>query len=63
MREHLGGVMDNLLAATKMEALDRARSEVAARRIELARRPIVCDAMRRGSRARPPNPARRKRSR
>jgi GntR family transcriptional repressor for pyruvate dehydrogenase complex len=38
MREHLGRVIDNLLTATEIDALQQARSEVAARRSELARR-------------------------
>lgn len=38
MREHLGQVIDNLLTATEIDALERARNEVAARRTELARR-------------------------
>jgi GntR family transcriptional regulator, hexuronate regulon transcriptional repressor len=38
MRDHLGRVIEDLLAATEMEALQKARSETAARRVELARR-------------------------
>ncbi|WP_269714198.1 FadR/GntR family transcriptional regulator [Caulobacter sp. NIBR2454] len=38
MRDHLGRVIEDLLAATEMEALQKARSETAARRTELARR-------------------------
>lgn len=41
MREHLGRVIDNLLTATEIDALERARSEVAARRVELARRSAI----------------------
>lgn len=41
MREHLGRVIDNLLTATEIDALERARNEVAARRIELARRSAI----------------------
>lgn len=41
MREHLGRVIDNLLTATEIDALERARSEVAARRTELARRSAI----------------------
>jgi GntR family transcriptional repressor for pyruvate dehydrogenase complex len=38
MREHLERVIDGLLVATELEALERARTEVAARRTEYARR-------------------------
>jgi GntR family transcriptional repressor for pyruvate dehydrogenase complex len=41
MREHLGRVIDALLAATEMEALERARNEVAAKRSEYARRRAI----------------------
>lgn len=41
MREHLGRVIDNLLTATEIDALERARNEVAARRTELARRSAI----------------------
>ena len=41
MREHLGRVIDTLLTATEIDALERARSEVAARRTELARRSAI----------------------
>ena len=41
MREHLGRVIDNLLTATEIDALQQARSEVAARRTELARRSLI----------------------
>jgi len=41
MREHLGRVIDNLLTATEIDALERARKEVAARRVELARRSAI----------------------
>ncbi len=38
MREHLGRVIDNLLTATEIDALEQARNEVQARRTELVRR-------------------------
>lgn len=38
MREHLERVIDGLLVATEMEAIERARSEVAAKRTEFTRR-------------------------
>lgn len=38
MREHLEHVIEALLAATELEALERARGEVAAKRSEYARR-------------------------
>ncbi|MFY8092422.1 MAG: FadR/GntR family transcriptional regulator [Niveispirillum sp.] len=38
MHHHLGTVIENLLTATELEAVQRAQSEVAARRSELARR-------------------------
>ena len=38
MREHLGRVIDNLLTATEIDALEQSRSEVAARRVEMIRR-------------------------
>lgn len=38
MREHLERVIDGLLVATEMEAVERARNEVAAKRSEYARR-------------------------
>ncbi|MDB5458203.1 MAG: GntR domain protein [Caulobacter sp.] len=41
MREHLGRVIDNLLTATEMDAMQRARNEAAARRNELARRSAI----------------------
>lgn len=41
MREHLERVIDGLLVATEMEALERARSEVAAKRSEYARRRAI----------------------
>jgi len=41
MREHLGRVIDNLLTATEIDALERARNEVVARRSELARRSAI----------------------
>ncbi|MNL58064.1 DNA-binding transcriptional repressor LldR [compost metagenome] len=41
MREHLGRVIDNLLTATEIDAMQQARSEVAARRNELARRSLI----------------------
>jgi GntR family transcriptional repressor for pyruvate dehydrogenase complex len=41
MREHLGRVIDNLLTATEIDALEQARSEVEARRTELVRRSRV----------------------
>jgi GntR family transcriptional repressor for pyruvate dehydrogenase complex len=41
MREHLGRVIDNLLTATEIDAMQQARSEVAARRSELARRSLI----------------------
>ncbi|CAN7289122.1 FadR/GntR family transcriptional regulator [Phenylobacterium sp. LjRoot225] len=41
MREHLQRVIEGLLAATEIEALERARTEVAAKRTEYARRRVV----------------------
>jgi GntR family transcriptional repressor for pyruvate dehydrogenase complex len=41
MREHLEHVIEGLLAATELEALERARTEVAAKRSEYARRRAV----------------------
>lgn len=41
MREHLEHVIEGLLAATELEALERARTEVAAKRTEYARRRVV----------------------
>lgn len=41
MRNHLGRVIDGLLLATEMEALERARNEVAAKRTEYARRRAI----------------------
>lgn len=41
MREHLEHVIEGLLAATELEALERARTEVEAKRIEYARRRAV----------------------
>jgi GntR family transcriptional regulator, hexuronate regulon transcriptional repressor len=41
MREHLERVIDGLLVATEMEALERARSEMAAKRTEYARRRAI----------------------
>jgi GntR family transcriptional repressor for pyruvate dehydrogenase complex len=41
MREHLERVMDAILAATELEAVEKARDEVAARRTEYARRRAV----------------------
>jgi GntR family transcriptional repressor for pyruvate dehydrogenase complex len=41
MREHLEGVMDAILAATELEAVEKARGEAAARRKEYARRHTV----------------------
>jgi len=41
MRDHLSRVIDNLLTATEIDALEQARSEVAARRHELARRSLI----------------------
>ncbi|MBB6249474.1 FadR/GntR family transcriptional regulator [Nitrospirillum iridis] len=38
MRDHLGRVIEGLLEATEMEAVQRARAEVAAKRNELRRR-------------------------
>ena len=38
MRLHLRGVVDDLLAATELEAMERARSEIAARRNSVAPR-------------------------
>ncbi|WP_044559827.1 FadR/GntR family transcriptional regulator [Azospirillum sp. B4] len=38
MRDHLGRVIEGLLEATEMEAVQRARAEVAAKRDELRRR-------------------------
>lgn len=41
MRAHLGRVIDGLLIATEIDALDRARSDVEARRRDIARRSAV----------------------
>ena len=41
MREHLERVIEGLLAATELEAVERARTEVAAKRTEYARRRVV----------------------
>jgi GntR family transcriptional repressor for pyruvate dehydrogenase complex len=41
MREHLQRVIEGLLEATEMEAVERARTEVAAKRDEYARRRVV----------------------
>jgi GntR family transcriptional repressor for pyruvate dehydrogenase complex len=41
MRQHLSRVIDNLLDATEIDALEQARSEVAARRHEMARRSMI----------------------
>jgi GntR family transcriptional repressor for pyruvate dehydrogenase complex len=41
MREHLDGVIEKLLVATELDAMERARSEVAAKRSEIARRTSV----------------------
>ena len=41
MRDHLERVIEGLLVATEMEALERARSEVAAKRTEYARRRAI----------------------
>ena len=41
MREHLQRVIEGLLAATEMEAVERARVEVAAKRSEYARRRVI----------------------
>jgi len=41
MREHLEHVIEGLLAATESEAVERARTEVAAKRNEYARRRVV----------------------
>jgi DNA-binding FadR family transcriptional regulator len=38
MRRHLRGVVDDLLAATELEVMEKARSEVDARRDDVARR-------------------------
>jgi GntR family transcriptional repressor for pyruvate dehydrogenase complex len=41
MRDHLHRVIDAILAATELEAVERARGEVAARRDEFARRRAI----------------------
>jgi GntR family transcriptional repressor for pyruvate dehydrogenase complex len=41
MREHLERVIEGLLAATEMDAVERARTEVAAKRNEYARRRAI----------------------
>ena len=41
MRDHLKRVIEGLLSATENDTLDRARAEVAAKRVELARRVAV----------------------
>ena len=38
MRRHLRGVVDDLLEATELEAMERARSEIDARRNSVAQR-------------------------
>jgi GntR family hexuronate regulon transcriptional repressor len=38
MHGHLRRVIEDILAATEMEAVERARSEISARRSEIARR-------------------------
>jgi GntR family transcriptional repressor for pyruvate dehydrogenase complex len=38
MRRHLRGVVDDLLEATELEAMERARSEIETRRDSVARR-------------------------
>jgi GntR family transcriptional repressor for pyruvate dehydrogenase complex len=38
LRKHLRGVVDDLLAATELEVMERARSELDARRDSVARR-------------------------
>jgi DNA-binding FadR family transcriptional regulator len=44
MRRHLRGVVDDLLAATELEVMERARSEVDARRDSVARRLTIGSA-------------------
>ncbi len=41
MRDHLGRVIENLLVATEMDAVARARNEAAAKRSEIARRVAI----------------------
>ena len=41
MRAHLSNVIDGLLTATEMDALERTRSDVEARRLEIARRSAI----------------------
>jgi GntR family transcriptional repressor for pyruvate dehydrogenase complex len=41
MRDHLGRVIENLLVATEMDAMARARNEAAAKRSEIARRVAI----------------------
>jgi len=41
MRAHLGHVIEDLLTATEVDAMERARNDVAARRLELARRNAI----------------------
>jgi len=41
MRGHLGKVIEDLLTATEIDALEQARSKVAARRHEMARRSMI----------------------
>lgn len=41
MRAHLGRVIDDLLTATEMEAMEKTRSDVEARRLEVARRAAI----------------------
>jgi GntR family transcriptional repressor for pyruvate dehydrogenase complex len=41
MREHLQRVIEGLLEATELEAVERARTEVAAKRDEYARRRVI----------------------
>lgn len=41
MRDHLGRVIDGLLRATEIDALERARAEVEAKRTDLAKRVAV----------------------
>lgn len=41
MRLHLGHVIDDILTATEVEAMERARNDIAARRKEMARRTSI----------------------
>ncbi len=41
MRDHLSRVIENLLTATELDAVEQARNDVQARRLEIARRSVI----------------------